>query len=68
MCASCGGLRSDWQGAQVTRFDSATESLTLASDCGTAFSYDVTIDGASASPFTPANPYEARGTANPCAL
>lgn len=57
-----------WQGAQVTRFDAATESLTLASDCGTAFSYDVAIDGASASPFTPADPYEAQGTANPCAL
>jgi cyanophycinase-like exopeptidase len=55
-----------WPVAQVTRFDAAAESLTLASDCGTAFSYEVAIDGASAHPFTPADPYEAQGTANPC--
>jgi cyanophycinase-like exopeptidase len=57
-----------WPAAQVTRFDTASESLTIASDCGTAFSYDVAINGASTSPFTPADPYEAQGTANPCTL
>jgi cyanophycinase-like exopeptidase len=57
-----------WPAAQVTRFDTATESLTLAADCGTAFSYDVAIDGAAATPFTPADPYEAQGTATPCTL
>ncbi len=57
-----------WPAAQVTRFDTASETLTLASNCGTAFSYDVAIDGAAAAPFTPADPYDAQGTANPCPL
>jgi len=57
-----------WPTAQVTRFDTASESLTIASDCGTAFSYDVAIDGAAPAPFTPADPYEAQGTSNPCSL
>jgi cyanophycinase-like exopeptidase len=57
-----------WPAAQVTRFDTASETLTLASDCGTAFSYDVAIDGAAAAPFTPADPYQAQGKANPCPL
>jgi cyanophycinase-like exopeptidase len=57
-----------WPAAQVTRFDTASESLTIAANCGTAFSYDVAIDGKAAAPFTPADPYEAQGTANPCTL
>ena len=55
-----------WSAAQVTRFDSAGESLTIAADCGTAFSYPVAIDGSASPPFTPADPYEAQGTATPC--
>ena len=55
-----------WKAAQVTRFDTVGESLMLASNCGTAFSYEVAIDGAAANPFTPADPYEAQGTATPC--
>jgi hypothetical protein len=55
-----------WKQAQVSRFDTAGESLSLTASCGTVFSYDVAIDGASSAPFTPANPYEAEGTASPC--
>jgi cyanophycinase-like exopeptidase len=57
-----------WPAAPVTRFDTATESLTIISECGTAFAYDIAIDGAASAPFTPADPYDAQGTANPCTL
>jgi cyanophycinase-like exopeptidase len=55
-----------WKTARITRFDTAGESLAISSDCGTAFSYDVAVDGAAATPFTPADPYSAQGSANPC--
>jgi cyanophycinase-like exopeptidase len=57
-----------WKAAQVTRFDAVGESFDVVSSCGTAFSYDVAIDGAAATPYTPADPYEAQGTATPCSL
>jgi len=56
-----------WPSAEMTRFDAMSEELSLGSDCGTAFSYDVAIDGSMPSPFTPADPYEAQGTSTPCA-
>jgi cyanophycinase-like exopeptidase len=55
-----------WTKAQVTRFDAAGESLSPAAACGTAFSYDVAIDGAATPPYTPTDPYGAQGTASPC--
>jgi cyanophycinase-like exopeptidase len=55
-----------WSKAQVTRFDAAGESLSPTAACGTAFSYDVAIDGRATPPFTPADPYDAQGTATPC--
>jgi cyanophycinase-like exopeptidase len=55
-----------WSAAHVTRFDAAGESLSPGASCGTAFSYDVAIDGAATPPFTPADPYEAQGAASPC--
>jgi cyanophycinase-like exopeptidase len=57
-----------WSNATVSRFDSPGESLRLGSACGTAFTYQISIDGAATPPFTPANPYEAQGKATPCAL
>jgi cyanophycinase-like exopeptidase len=55
-----------WSKAQVTRFDSLGETLAAGGACGTAFSYDVAVDGSAASAFTPADPYDAQGTATPC--
>lgn len=55
-----------WNDAQVWRFDSSGESLFLGGGCGTAFSYPLAIDGSAATPYTPANPYDAVGQANPC--
>jgi len=56
-----------WKGAGVTRFDAPGESLTFYLGCGTAFAYGVAIDGAAATPFTPADPYDAMGASSPCA-
>jgi cyanophycinase-like exopeptidase len=55
-----------WNGAMVSRFDTAGESVQVGASCGTAFSYAVSIDGSSSPPFSPANPYAAEGTATPC--
>jgi cyanophycinase-like exopeptidase len=60
------GMPLVWPAAPVTRFDTAAESLTVLGDCGTAFSYDVAIDGSSSTPYTPADPYDAQGTSSPC--
>jgi cyanophycinase-like exopeptidase len=56
-----------WKDASVTRFDAPGESLTFYAQCGTAFSYGVSIDGSAAAPFTPADPYDAHGASSPCA-
>jgi cyanophycinase-like exopeptidase len=56
-----------WSKAQITRFDAPGESLATQGACGTAFSYVVGIDGSSTPPFTPADPFDATGTATPCA-
>jgi cyanophycinase-like exopeptidase len=55
-----------WKTARVTRFDAVGESWSIPSNCGTAFGYDVAIDGSEATPYSPANPYDAQGTASPC--
>ncbi|HEY8041763.1 MAG TPA: hypothetical protein VIF15_18290 [Polyangiaceae bacterium] len=55
-----------WRAAKITRFDAPGESLVLSAGCGSAFSYEVAIDGSATPAFTPADPYEAMGTATLC--
>jgi hypothetical protein len=55
-----------WSMAHVTRLDAPGESFSTTGACGTAFSYDVSIDGSAAPPFTPSDPYGAQGSATPC--
>ena len=51
----------------VTRLDTVGETYQLVEGCGTGFTYDVSIDGASASEYSPADPYSAAGVSSPCA-
>jgi cyanophycinase-like exopeptidase len=60
------GQPLSWQHVNVTRFDATGEAFDRTRRCGTAFTYQVSIDGAASPAFAPTDPYDAQGTASPC--
>jgi len=55
-----------YDGIEVTRLDTVGETYELTRGCGTAFTYTVSVDGADAVYYSPANPYTAAGVSSPC--
>jgi cyanophycinase-like exopeptidase len=60
------GVPLIYDGIQVTRLDTVGETYELTRGCGTAFTYGISVDGADATAYSPADPYTAAGVSSPC--